>query len=319
MITKERNFLQNPAYTAILSHLGNNKKVLKEISQLLNKKEFELDKWYQEKLSLGNKCFYTSVDIRYCGNKLVPIDTNLFPAGFNNLNDDNIDKSAKLTAEYITSITPNCKNILVIGEDHTRNLHYLDNLKTIENIIIQAGYNCKIGSLNSTEEMKLNGVSYKDINITPLVKEDNLLSWFIKHKIYNIRPGLFPENIRTYKETINLKSFPIYNFFKNNDITFYNEEALSIYEKYKNSKENLILLDPPYINSCNDFYINKNINIYEYLCNNNIKKEKARIILILENIWIIRLLFKNNMIIHEYEKKYEMNRRKTTHIIIGQK
>lgn len=166
---------------------------------------------------------------------------------------------------------------------------------------------------NKVKSFKDNKEKYNEI-----VKEDNLLSWFIKHKIYSIRPGLYPSS-RKYKETVNLKEFPIYNFFKNNDITFYNEDALSIYQKYKNSKENLILLDPPYINSCNDFYIIKNMNIYEYLCENNIKKEKARIILILENIWIVKLLFKNNKIIHEYQKKYEMKHRKTTHIIIGQK
>ena len=30
--------------------------------------------------------FYCSVDLRNAGYKLAPVDTNLFPAGFNNLN-----------------------------------------------------------------------------------------------------------------------------------------------------------------------------------------------------------------------------------------
>jgi glutamate--cysteine ligase len=202
--------------------------VLKEISRLLNKKESELNKWYKEKLSLGNKCFYTSVDIRYCGNKLVPIDTNLFPAGFNNLNEDNIEQASKLTKEYITNISPNCKNILIIGEDHTRNLHYLDNLKTIENIITQAGYTCKIGSLNSTEEMNLNGISYKDINIIPLIKEDNLLKttdgfqpdliilnndlMLGEHeKLKNIKQNIIPSPYNGWFKRRKSKHFEIYN------------------------------------------------------------------------------------------------------------
>jgi hypothetical protein len=151
-----------------------------------------------------------------------------------------------------------------------------------------------------------------------IVKEDNLLSWFIKNKLYNIRPGLYP-SLRSYKETINLKLFPIYNFFKNNDITFSNDCGLTIYEKYKNSKNNLILLDPPYINSTNDYYLNADVNIYEYLCNNNINNEIAEIILILENIWMIKLLFKHNKIKFEYDKKYVMSKKKTSHIIIGKK
>ena len=43
------------------------------------------------------------------------------------------------------------------------------------------------------------------------LKQDSVMAWFIKNKIYNIRPGLFP-NDRKYKETIKLSEFPIYDF-----------------------------------------------------------------------------------------------------------
>jgi hypothetical protein len=152
-----------------------------------------------------------------------------------------------------------------------------------------------------------------------IVGENNLLSWIIKHKICSFQPGSFPLATRAYKETINLKSCPIYNFFKNNDITFCCDCGLSIYEKYKNSKNNLLLLDPPYLQSRNNYYLNPDTNIYDYLHNNDINNENAEIILILENVPVIKLLFKHNKVKFEYDKKYEVSRKKTSHIIIGKK
>jgi site-specific DNA-adenine methylase len=166
------------------------------------------------------------------------------------------------------------------------------------------------------EELVKSFEGKKDVYIE-VVKKKDLLSWFIKNKVYNITPGIFPIPTRNYKRTIDLKSFPIYNFFVNNDITFSTDCGLSIYKKYKNSKNNLILLDPPYMKSCNDLYLDASVNIYEYLYDNNIDKEKAKIILILENMWIIKLLFSTNKKLYEYDKMYDTTKKKTTHIIIG--
>ena len=44
------------------------------------------------------------------------------------------------------------------------------------------------------------------------VKQDSVMAWFIKNKIYKIRPGLFPDD-RKYKETLKLSEFPIYDLF----------------------------------------------------------------------------------------------------------
>lgn len=151
--------------------------------------------------------------------------------------------------------------------------------------------------------------------------KDEVLRWFIKNKIYCIRPGLYPlaTDKRKFKKIENLKQYPIYDFFKNNDIEFLNIDGLECYKKYKDDKTNLILLDPPYLDSYNDFYEKSNTNIYEYLHNNNIIKENAHIILILEKIWIIELLFKNNNILSIYDKTYQTKKKKTQHIIIDNK
>ena len=58
------------------------------------------------------------------------------------------------------------------------------------------------------------------------------------------------------------------------------------------------------------------ILIYEYLSLNNIKKEKAKIYIILEDNWIIKLLFKNNNIIDNNCKIYQTTKKKYNHITI---
>ena len=59
----------------------------------------------------------------------------------------------------------------------------------------------------------------------------------------------------------------------------------------------------PYLETCNDFYNCADVNIYKFLYDNPIEKEKAKIYLILENMWIIKLLFQKNIVI-EYDKQY---------------
>jgi site-specific DNA-adenine methylase len=146
-----------------------------------------------------------------------------------------------------------------------------------------------------------------------IAKENNLLSWFIINKIYCIRPGMYRLNYKP--KEYNLKECPIYNFIKNENIEFKNLDAVKIIEEYKNNENSLIILDPPYMQLCNDFYLDASVNIYEYLLHNNINNMKSKIILILEKIWIVQLLFKDNNFI-EYDKTYETTKKKTKHILI---
>ena len=44
-----------------------------------------IEQWFGDKRSEALPFFYTSVDLRHSGMRLAPVDTNLYPAGFNNL------------------------------------------------------------------------------------------------------------------------------------------------------------------------------------------------------------------------------------------
>ena len=149
---------------------------------------------------------------------------------------------------------------------------------------------------------------------------DDLWSYIFTRKYYSIRPGLYPmiNHIKEIK-LFNVESFPIYNFIKDENILFTNQDAVKTIENNYNDKNTLLLLDPPYISTCNDFYISNDMNIYEYLYTNNINKFKCHIGLILENIWINKLLFQHNKILESYEKTYQTSKKKTSHIIITKK
>ena len=94
--------------------------------------------------------FYSSVDLRNAGFKLAPVDTNLFPGGFNNLNPATLPLAVQAAMAAIEKICPEAKNLLLIPENHTRNTFYLSNVATLMRIFTQAGLNVRLGSLDET-------------------------------------------------------------------------------------------------------------------------------------------------------------------------
>jgi glutamate--cysteine ligase len=63
---------------------------------------------------------YTSVDIRDAGFKIAIVDTNLFPAGFNNLCEHGMADAVQLFKNAIIKRVPLAKKIIIAAEEHTR-------------------------------------------------------------------------------------------------------------------------------------------------------------------------------------------------------
>lgn len=167
---------------------------------------------------------------------------------------------------------------------------------------------------NDINELYFNNLKFDKEKYSQFVKDDNIFAWFIANKFYNMRPGLWP-NLRNFSK-VDLKNTGIYEFYKKNKIVFTCEDGVEIYKKYKDNEKALLILDPPYLSTSNDYYLDSDANIYEYIYKNNISNEKAGIMFILEDIWIIRLLFNNNSIV-EYDKSYNgFKKKKVKHLII---
>ncbi len=106
-----------------------------------------IEDWFQKQWAITIPPVYGSIDLRNAGFKLAPIDMNLFPAGFNNLNPDFLSLAVCAAKKIVTQLSPKIKKILVIPENHTRNIFYWENIKTLKKILEEAGFEIKLGLL----------------------------------------------------------------------------------------------------------------------------------------------------------------------------
>ena len=106
------------------------------------------ERWFRLEWMEHTPPFYTSVDIRNAGFKLAPVDTNLFPGGWNNLTPEMLPLAVQAAMAAIEKICPEARNLLIIPENHTRNSFYLSNLVQLQRIFNMAGLNVRIGSIS---------------------------------------------------------------------------------------------------------------------------------------------------------------------------
>jgi len=131
-----------------------------------------IERWFRLEWMEHTPPFYCSVDIRNAGFKLAPVDTNLFPGGFNNLTPEMLPLAVQAAMAAIEKICPEAKNLLLIPENHTRNTFYLTNVQTLMRIFNQAGLNVRLGSLDDSVKapLKLPLPDGTELTIEPLAR-----------------------------------------------------------------------------------------------------------------------------------------------------
>ena len=107
-----------------------------------------IERWFRLEWMEHTPPFYASVDLRNAGFKLAPVDTNLYPGGFNNLTPEMLPLAVQAAMAAIEKICPEAKNLLLIPENDTRNTFYLMHLQRLVQIFHQAGLNVRLGSLD---------------------------------------------------------------------------------------------------------------------------------------------------------------------------
>jgi glutamate--cysteine ligase len=120
---------------------------LKELERVILEQRPEIERWFRTQWLEHPAPFYSSVDLRNSGFKLAPVDTNLFPGGFNNLNPDFMPLCVHAAMSAVQGICPEARGILLVPENHTRNLNYLQNVATLKRILEGVGLTVRIGSL----------------------------------------------------------------------------------------------------------------------------------------------------------------------------
>jgi len=114
-------------------------------------KQEEIIHWLNSWENTNELPIYSSVDIRNSGFKMAVVDTNIFPAGFNNLCEHGLNDSVSSFREAVFKRSPSCREILIVAEEHTRNTWYLENVRILKWIIEQAGFTVKIATFLSIQ------------------------------------------------------------------------------------------------------------------------------------------------------------------------
>ena len=120
---------------------------LLQLESHLLRRQAEIETWFRREWRRSEAPFYASVDLRNAGFKLAPVDTNLFPAGFNNLNPAFMPLCIQAVQAAIEHVCPTAHRVILIPEDHTRNPYYLESLATLLDIMRKAGFDVRLGSL----------------------------------------------------------------------------------------------------------------------------------------------------------------------------
>ena len=107
-----------------------------------------IERWFRLEWMEHTPPFYTSVDVRNAGFKLAPVDTNLFPAGWNNLTEEMLPLAVQAAMAAVEKVCPEAKGLMLVPENHTRNSFYLSNVAQLVRIFKTAGLNVRVGSIN---------------------------------------------------------------------------------------------------------------------------------------------------------------------------
>jgi len=125
--------------------------ILDMLRDLIGSRSEEITAWMDARRMESGAPFYSSVDLRHAGYKLAPVDTNLFPAGFNKLSPSARQRASLHVATRLGRYQQKVCRLIIIPENHTRNQGYLDNLGALRSILEGAGVEVRIGSLVATD------------------------------------------------------------------------------------------------------------------------------------------------------------------------
>ena len=161
--------------------------------------------------------FYCSVDLRDAGYKIVPVDSNLYPAGFNNICPDDLRTAPAVVRSQIAAIASRMgrdlpEKILLLPESHTSNAYYLENLYYLMLMIREAGFETELGWYGPVPEghaapLQLTSATGKELLAAPIeIRSDGTLTagsftpdWILLNNDFS---GGYPKNLDSVRQPI---------------------------------------------------------------------------------------------------------------------
>jgi glutamate--cysteine ligase len=179
--------------------------------------------WINSQLAGHEPMFYTSVDIRNSGIKIAPVDTNLFPAGFNNLAPDCLKNGGLEAAKYFAAYHQSLKKIGLLVENFSRNLMYWDNVSALKKIFQGAGIDTKIVVDSPDFPESVTAQNGEQIEVHQLAKIQSELDGLILNRDFTSEPSELISNFT--KPIIPSPNMGWHKRRKTNHFTAYNQIA----------------------------------------------------------------------------------------------
>ncbi len=149
-------------------------KPLDVLNKRISEKRRELESWVTAQTEKVLVPLYTSVDLRVSDYKIAPVDTNVFPAGFNNLSQKFRDHTSELFKDYIVRKYPKARRILIIPELNTRNQYYWENISVLKSILEKVDYKVQVGIVSDDfyhDEMSFKALDGKEVLVYKVIKD----------------------------------------------------------------------------------------------------------------------------------------------------
>ena len=153
---------------------------INELEQRILESTPVIERWFRLEWMEHTPPFYSAVDIRNAGFKLAPVDTDLFPSGWNHLTPEMMPLAVQAAMAAIEKICPEARNLLLVPEN-TQDSFYLSNLAQLQRIFNQAGLHVRLGSLSNQikEPTTIDLPGGESITLEPLVRTQHRL--MLKH------------------------------------------------------------------------------------------------------------------------------------------
>ncbi|MBS1958727.1 MAG: glutamate--cysteine ligase [Bdellovibrionales bacterium] len=156
-------------------------KVKNKIATALFAHREEAQKWFEKKFTEYSPSFYCSVDVRDSGEKVAPVDCNLFPAGWNNICEVDHESASPIFRAQIEKMAARLgakvpEKILIVPENHTENRYYLENLHFLKTIFEAANFEIEFGRYSDEDKVyELSSITEKRIVEYPTRREGPIL------------------------------------------------------------------------------------------------------------------------------------------------
>jgi len=185
------------------------------------------------------------------------------------------------------------------------------------NIEDYLNYGKSVQKLDMEEKKKISKKYLENIHNTD--KENLLRYFYIACSTFKSFTMFMPRDVNR-KYDLSKKQVIMTEFCKSKDVKFICSEYKKIFDKYRENKNALLFIDPPYLNSFNvkyDTYYDKNIDVSSYYVDikNLLKNAKCKVIVVINNICLMNDYYKD-FIKCIYGKTYQTYKTKTEHMIL---